>query len=286
MKMALPAGYRMVSKNSLNIVFKEGYAENFEGFTLPDAARRHGSQAGLHGRGQLISMPLGEGEGERMLIRSCIRGGVLGRFLQDKYLNHGTPRPMEELKISEFAQAQGIPTPDVLAVAVERVSPFFYRGALAVREISPSRDLQAEFLAIEHPPERGTIKKKRQIMSLSGGLVAKMHDAGIYHADLHLKNILISEEEESPKLYLLDFDAAKIFRPLSDLRKCLNLLRLYRSAEKVNRRNHVITRTDLLRFLHSYAGKSSNSFRELVAKLNRMLPLWRLKWKLSDMLGV
>jgi tRNA A-37 threonylcarbamoyl transferase component Bud32 len=112
-----------------------------------------------------------------------------------------------------------------------------------------------------------------------------MHGAGIRHADLHLKNVLLTEEEGSPKLYLLDLDAATISQPLSDLAKCVNLLRLYRSVEKVNRRRTVITRTDALRFLRSYADESSQPIRSLTGRLARLKPFWQLKWKLSDSLG-
>ncbi len=146
--------------------------------------------------------------------------------------------------------------------------------------------MQAELLSLDSPAGSEALEKKRRTISLLGQLVAKMHAAGIYHADLHLKNILLSESTEGSKLYLLDLDAARILNPLSDYRKCMNLLRLYRSAQKVNRRRRVIARTDLLRFLHSYAEESSRPVKELVARLRRMLPFWRVKWKLSDMFGV
>ncbi len=34
----LPAGYSMTSGGGLNIVVKDGYAESFDGFAMPDAA--------------------------------------------------------------------------------------------------------------------------------------------------------------------------------------------------------------------------------------------------------
>lgn len=276
----------MIKKNGLNIVFKKGYEETFKDFVIPEDA--HGSDTPIqaYGRGPLISLPLDTESDERMVVRKCVRGGVLGPFLKDKYLNHGAPRPLKELNISEFAQAQGIPTPDILAIVIEQDNPFFYKGALAMREIRPSKDLQTELLTLGCSPENQAIMRKRRSASLLGCLIAKMHAAGIYHADLHLKNILVAEEESRPKLYVLDLDAARIFRSFSDFRRCLNLLRLYRSVQKVNKRSRVITRTDMLRFLRSYAEESSRSVRGLAAKLERMLPVWRLKWKLSDVLGV
>ena len=282
----LPAGYRLVSRNGLNIVFKEGYEQSFESFLLPKITAKHDKPSGLYGRSQLTSMPLGDGSAERILVRRCVRGGILGWFFREIYLNRHIPRPLEELKVSEYARSRDVPTPQILAAAYEKVTVFFYKGAIAMREVSPSEDLQSALLAVNESAGGKTVERKRCLIPLLGRLIAKMHEAGIYHADLHLKNVLVAGEEKDPMMYLIDLDAAKVFRPLSDFRKCLNLLRLYRSAQKVNRRRRVITRADLLRFLRSYAEESSRPTSELAAKLGRMLPVWRVKWKLSDMLGV
>ena len=282
----LPVGYRMILKKCLSIAVKEAYAESFEGFAIHDALPSREGVAHHRGRGRLGTLPLAGGSGERALIRRCIRGGILGRFVRGTYLNLGVPRPFRELQVSDYARIRGVDTPEILAVAVEHVSPLFYKGAIAMREISPGADLQAELLVVRCPPDAEALEKKRSIISSLGRLVARMHGADIYHADLHLKNVLLSGGNEKQGMYLLDLDDARICGQLSDFRKCLNLLRLYRSAEKVNRRNRVITRTDLLRFLRSYAGESSQSMNELVRKLRRMLPFWRFKWRLSDALGV
>lgn len=285
-RLDLPAGYRMASKDGLKIVFKEGYARSFDGFALPEISSAEPDGSGPSGRGRLTRMPLTERTDERALVRRCLRGGVLGRFLKDLYLGGRSPRPLSELRVSQYARAHGVATPEILAAAFERVGPLFYRGAVVVREIGPSADLQAELAALGRATDAETLAKKRRTISLLGKLVADMHGAGIWHADLHLKNVLLAEEDGGPKLYLLDLDAAMIFGTLSDFRKRINLMRLYRSVEKVNRESKVITRTDLLRFLCAYAEGSSQSVRVLVERLSRMLPFWRLKWKLSDVLGV
>jgi len=281
----LPAGYSMTSIDGLNIVVKEGYAQSFDGFILPEIGAT-GGDSSPRGRSRLTPLPLAGGSGKRVLVRRCVRGGILGRFLQELYLGGKNPRPLAELRISEYARSRGVPTPEVMAAIFRRVGPFFYKGALAVREISPGADLEAELAALVRPVDREVLTRKRRVISLLGRLVAKMHAAGIWHADLHLKNILLSGEKADPALYLLDLDRARVFDPLPDFRKRSNLLRLYRSIRKVNRRGEVITRTDLLRFLRSYAEESSLPVRVLTEGLGRMLPAWRLKWKLSDALGV
>lgn len=284
----MPAGYRMISRDGLNIAVREGYADCFDGFVMPEIsspAPLGPDDSAPRGRGRLIPMPLADKPGERALIRRCVRGGIIGRFLKELYLGGKSPRPLRELLISEYARERGIPTPEIVAVAFQEWGLIFYRGAVVVREISPGADLETA------SGESGAslTGKRRAIYSL-GKLIAKMHAAGIWHADLHLKNVFLAvaeqDEEGGPKLYLLDLDAARILRPLADYRRYGNLLRLYRSVVKVNRRGRVITRTDLLRFLKSYADESSCSTRELIDKIERLLPLWQLKWKFSDALGV
>lgn len=264
---------------------KEGYAECFDGFVMPEISSGAPGEMDPYGRSRLTAFPLHDGSDERALIRRCVRGGLVGRLLKELYLGGTYPRPLEELKVSEHARAHGIPTPEILAVAFEGVGPFFYKGAVATREVKQGSDLETELDSLTCPVAGDTLAAKRRAIGLLGSLVAKMHGAGIRHADLHLKNVLLTEEEGGPKLYLLDLDAATISQPLSDLAKCANLLRLYRSVEKVNRRRAVITRTDVLRFLRSYADESSQPIRSLTGKLARLKPFWRLKWKLSDSLG-
>jgi tRNA A-37 threonylcarbamoyl transferase component Bud32 len=220
-------------------------------------------------------------DSERALIRRCIRGGILGRFLKEAYLNIGRPRPLKELLVSEYARTSNIPTPKVVAAVVERANPLWYRGALVTREVSPGVDLQEEALAFD-PHDLEAVRSKRRCIDSLGRLIGRMHAAGIYHADLHLKNILKSGE----KLYLLDLDAARICRPLPERRKLMNLLRLYRSAQKINRRRPVITRADLLRFARAYSAESNISQENLLRDIREMLPLWRLKWRLSDLLKI
>ena len=284
----MPAGYRMISRDGLNIVLREGYADCFDGFVMPEISSPNPlgpGDSGPRGRGGLTPMQLTDKPGGRALIRRCVRGGIVGRFLKEIYLGGKSPRPLDELKVSEYARERGIATPEIVAVVFQEWGVAFYRGAVVVREISPGADLEMALST-----GAGALAEKRRVINSLGKLIAKMHEAGVWHADLHLKNVFLAEAEQDeegwPKLYLLDLDAAKVLRPLADYRRYGNLLRLYRSVMKLNRRGPVVTRTDILRFLKSYADESSCSTRGLIDNLDRLAPLWRLKWKFSDALGV
>jgi hypothetical protein len=56
-----------------------------------------------------------------------------------------------------------------------------------------------------------------------------MHDQNIFHADLHLKNILL---DSGMKPWLLDLDRSFHFKPLPQFLKDMNIKRFFRSCSK------------------------------------------------------
>ena len=61
-----------------------------------------------------------------------------------------------------------------------------------------------------------------------------MHDAGIYHADLHLKNILLKQDASGAfSAYIIDLDKSFVVDKLTVEQRMKNLLRLNRSIDKI-----------------------------------------------------
>lgn len=165
------------------------------------------------GRGPLLRFPCG---GDWGLVRPCRRGGVMRYFLKDAYFLHN--RPLREFQLHVQAFERGLAVPEPLGVLWERHGLWF-RGALATREI-PAINLR-EFLRNAEDDAEATLKA-------CGRLVREMHSLGIFHADLQLANLLVGES----RIYLVDFDKARIKPELSRLERSRNLLRLRRSMEK------------------------------------------------------
>ncbi len=95
-----------------------------------------------------------------------------------------------------------------------------------------------------------------------------MHDAGIFHGDLNLKNIILqTTDPQNIKGYLIDFDKSFIRSHLRETLRIRNLLRLNRSAEKFKNQGLPITRTDVLRFLLAYF-QNPPDFKARVKDLN------------------
>ena len=101
-------------------------------------------------------------------------------------------------------------------------------------------------------------------------------DAGIYHADLTMKNILLSGED----VFIIDLDKATM-TPAPDERLAVrNLARLNRSVVKLFGGKGNVTRTDKLRFLRRYLG-GPERVREMAQVCGSGLWVHRLWWALS-----
>lgn len=83
---------------------------------------------------------------------------------------------------------------------------------------------------------------KKDILLKVGRTIRVMHDYGIFHRDLHLRNILIQFDKTNAfniassnnefNVYIIDFDKAKKYKILGKFRRSINLLRLKRNFLK------------------------------------------------------
>jgi len=122
-------------------------------------------------------------------------------------------------------------------------------------------------------PSRQTCVRQRLAREL-GRLLARMHDAGITHNDLHAGNLLVElGPGDEPRLYLIDLHAVALGRPLGWAASRANLMMLNRWF--VLR----VARSDRLRFWRAYCGSraltqdwgggSVSGQREVVARRAR-----------------
>lgn len=177
--------------------------------------------AGLDGRGGLMRFPCGSGAG---LVRHYYRGGAIRHFLRDRYLLRNPA--LRELRIHTRIHELGLPVPVPLGACWERRG-LFYRAWLATQEL-PAQNLLA---CLQNAPE----EEARDLFVKCGRTIRKMHDAGVYHADLQIRNILVNRDNDAhdfDAIYLIDFDKACIRPELSPIKRAQNLYRLRRSMLK------------------------------------------------------
>ncbi|HET8848678.1 MAG TPA: 3-deoxy-D-manno-octulosonic acid kinase [Marinobacter sp.] len=154
-----------------------------------------------------------------LVLRHFCRGGIPGRFLRRGYLFAGSDnvRSFAEFRLLEALLDLGLPVPEPVAAGYQRTGLLFYRAAIIIRRIPGARPL-SEFCSAEH----------LDLWASAGACVRRFHDAGVFHADLNLMNILISD-----RVYLIDFDRGRLMpasRP-ADWRDG-NIQRLERSVNK------------------------------------------------------
>lgn len=223
--------------------------------TLEAAAASHPEAEPLTGRGRVYSVPAPvpspdgareSGPGERWVVRHYHRGGAIAPILGDRYLRVGTPRPLRELEVGREAEARGIPTPVHLAAAVYP-SGIWYRGDLVTRHVPDSRDLAAVLFpgrslgsrplarSGSRPDGTGRRADPRAAVEATGRLFRTLHEAGVNHPDLNLKNVLIAGAGPEVQALVLDLDGARLGDGVGDADRRRMISRFWRSARKWQR---------------------------------------------------
>jgi len=280
----IPPSYFPIKKGKVFLVLKEEYRDDLLQQGIEDIeaflqAHRETSKY-LLGRTPHPSIPLKDEK--RMVIRLYSHGGLFRIFTRDLYLL-GT-RSIQELTLTEKILSRGIPTIQPIGAIHRSVLLLFYKAYLLSLEISGAKDLIQYFQEIGPHPSRERLLHKRRTIRSAGLLVHQFHEAGFFHGDLQLKNILV----EGDQILLIDFDRS-YRKPTLPVQKMIkNLLRLNRSVEKWKRLGLPITRTDRWRFFLAYAG-DDRKIREAMARTFRTYFLrfffYRLGWTVERILG-
>lgn len=219
-----------------------------------------------HGRVAHFSY-LPPGAPGRVFVRRATRGGLIGAVLGGLYT--ALRRPLQELRAATAARSAGVSVPEPLAVRVTKVAGVFYRFTVITREVENAEDL----LTFASAPSRG---RKRLAIDQVADEMRRLHESGVYHADLTMKNILLS----GSSVYIIDLDKARLVSRRDERLDMMNLARLNRSIVKLLGTQGAVTRTDKLRFLRRYLGGRTR-IKELSQICAQGLWMHRLWWSLS-----
>jgi len=247
--ISVPPSYALIHKRGILLLLKEEYKDlliqqGIEDFTT--FLKRFGKPSpDLKGRTPLLSVLLKEGTG--MVIRCYSHGGLLRGLTGDLYLLGS--RSFQELALTEEIRSSGIPTVHPVGAVHRRVFLFFYKAYFMSLEIPDARDAVKYLLKMGLHPSREDLIKKRKMIHSVGRLVLQFHQAGFFHRDLQLKNILVAGDRP----HLIDFDRSYRKKVLTLGERINNLLRLNRSVEKWKRFGLPLTRTDRWRFFLAYS---------------------------------
>ncbi|TVM00064.1 MAG: hypothetical protein CV087_15520 [Candidatus Brocadia sp. WS118] len=259
--MTLPA-FSLVKEGNTTLLVKDQYKEIlltlvFHPKTFEDSRKEAGTAK--FGRGTYLTIPVPGNSRERFIIRNYRHGGLFGKLLGGIYYNE--KRPVNEVAVNEIALQKDVPSAEVVAVIKRRLWGLFYKADFISREIPDAVDL----IQLITESSLMFIKRfKKPIILVLVRLLRNMHDAGIFHADLHLKNILVKRNGTGEfRAYIIDLDKSVVTGKLDIDKRMENLLRLDRSIEKLrwlssrtntslHQKVAIISRTDKIRFLRSY----------------------------------
>ena len=218
--------------------------------SLPESSRR--------GRRPLRALGTALGD---VLVREARKGGLL-RGVRGRWFLGQSWRPLAEFVLHRRLKALQVPVSDAVGCVILR-RPFSWRGFLLLLEVAESEDLEMWLWA-----PRARRADARQVLTEAGRAIRQLHDAGVRHADLHPKNLLLTSDG---RVLVLDLDRACSFdAPLAEADRVSNLARLARSLTKHRLRGLRFTAKDALRFLEGYAG-SREAGRQWWPRIERRL---------------
>lgn len=157
--------------------------------------------------------------GRAWVLRHYRRGGLLGRWLDDRYLwwDRESSRPFREFRLTAELHARGLPVPRPVAARVVRDGRW-YRGDL----------ITVRLPAVSFSSLIGRSGLEDAVWRAAGACIARLHAAGLDHADLNLHNLLLANDGS---VHVIDLDRGRL-RSQGAWRES-NLRRLRRSLEKV-----------------------------------------------------
>ena len=288
----LPAYFSTLTRGEITLYIKKEYEQRLSAHDIDMLFNLHKDSDKLkvsyHGRTPCKTFIMESLGNISFVVRDYCHGGLFGKILRDIFWN--SLRPLRELSICEVAGKSGIKTSEVIAIVKNRVLGPIYKCRLVSKEITGAIDLRELLLNAE---KNKLVARKRQIINKTAKAVKEMHGAGIYHADLHLKNILIQSAAGKVDVYIIDLDKSRQYEKISLHQRMRNIMRLDRSVEKMIRNNRVtfdetypfpISGTDKLRFLKEYIktdNKSEKPLRYYLQSYNTSHNLHRLWWSVG-----
>jgi len=184
----------------------------------PEYWRQSGAIVGqAAGRGNTLLIATAYGQA---VLRQYLRGGAVARISRDRYFFSGyeRSRPIAEANLLARMTLLGLPVPKLLGGICSRKG-LTYSGALLTERIPDAQPL-ADLM-----PE---LNSKDPVWPAIGHCLQRFHAAGVHHADLNARNILLDEQKT---VWLIDFDRGRLLTP-GHHRLQQNLQRLHRSLRK------------------------------------------------------
>jgi len=237
---------------------------------------------GLVGRARLHVL---DTPGGQLVAKALSRGGLLGSCLPD--VSWDRWRPAREAALAERLGALGVPTARVAVTRTTRVAPGLYRCDIATVRLGGAVDLLAALAAT--PADSWC-----SLASALGRTLARLHDVGLVHRDMQVKNLLVPADLAAKDLLaVIDLDGCRLTETLNTEARLQALTRFARSLVKRGllpgggEQAVLLPRAALGAFLSAYVrdhhspweGHRADLLRQVSRRLGRQLAFHRLFWR-------
>ena len=187
-----------------------------------------------------------------------------------------TGRAKRAFRASLMLEDCGFNAPKPLVLMEKKYGLFCTNSILLTKEVPDSMQLGEKLQQLSRDRSRNAIRQKRRLIRQFGKVVGEMHQKGILHGDLRLRNVLVREEEEGFSFWFIDNERTKRFSRLRPGHVRKNLVQLNMKLEASN--------TDRLRFVKAYAdqrGLTNEEVKAIVLMVQKRIGLRRYKKALS-----
>lgn len=277
-----PDGYYFLKRGRNSILVRDDLVAKVEAIGLfreNDPSRWKGAAGCLWGgRGKLTRIELAPGF--FMVVKVLRRGGLIRWFTRDCHFSR--KRLFHEALLSNHLLRRKVPIVPMLLGRAEYKGIGFYRLQLGTLEFKGATSLLTLI-------KEGSADERMlcEVMEQAGRTVGALHDAGVFHHDLNLGNLLVGPPDslgEKRQVLVIDLDRSKRKKRLSSAARIVNLARLYRHGVK----NGLFKQVDWMKnwrcFLAGYCGGAGDAalLEKKVEKRYRSTLLFhRISWALQ-----
>ncbi|MHC4367076.1 MAG: lipopolysaccharide kinase InaA family protein [Planctomycetota bacterium] len=151
----------------------------------------------------------------------------------------------------------GFDAPAVVALFERRVGPFCSDNSLLTEEVENAGSMVEILTDLCTASDADTLVRKRDLIRAFAEMLGRMHAKGIFHGDLRLGNVLVTQEGRKWRFFLIDNERTRKFHSLPSRLRLKNLV-------QVNMFIHGISNTDRLRFFGAYLSENPSIQRRYV----------------------
>lgn len=249
----LPAGYTVWEEARGVAAVADEVAEPLRALGVTATAPGRVSRSDLHGRRALVEYRLPD---RTLVVRRFHHGGLLRWATGARFRD--PERPFRELCVSAALRAAGFRSPKVVGARARLASGGGWYLELWTERVQGAVDLGTKLEAAR--AGRLPLAQRFALTRSLGALVGRLHAAGIAHADLQPRNLLVDVAEcagpDPPELWVIDLDRTRVRATLTTEQRRKNLRRLFRFVARRNAAGpRFVQLSDYARCMAAYAAE-------------------------------